>query len=251
MIDHGSTIKTYHWVLALSVAMLLHILLLINIKQDNDHHQNHTVIENSEVIIGLKKLKPPPIIQPRVVESIVETPVRIKPDKPTPTIKKQTPIKPKPKQKPINKSKSVLAKPTIVPPQVAALNTTTDIVEEKNQTEIQPPKSVQTVSSSFADEKKKSIYYEKLSQWLERHKKYPTVARRRNQQGDVTIKFVMDRQGKLLRYDLIGPSEYQSLNDATVKMLERASPMPTPPPTLIGDKTELEYTIPVKFSLLK
>ena len=61
----------------------------------------------------------------------------------------------------------------------------------------------------------------------------------------------MNREGELLRYQLTKPSEHHSLNTATIKMLERASPMPVPPKQLIGDKAELEYAIPVKFNLVK
>ena len=62
---------------------------------------------------------------------------------------------------------------------------------------------------------------------------------------------MINREGELLRYQLIKPSEHHSLNSATIKMLERASPMPKPPKALIGAKTELEYTIPVNFNLVK
>ncbi|MFK8027972.1 MAG: energy transducer TonB [Gammaproteobacteria bacterium] len=247
MVDHGFTIKSYHWLLAFIMAILLHILLLINFKQDNAHYDDHSNSNASDIIIGLKKLKLPP----KLVETIIEAPVPIEPVKPAPVINKQKSIKPKPKPKPIIKSKPVISKPTIVSPQVAVLNTSSEVRQQDSRpTEIITPATTQPATASIVYENKKAIYDTKLSQWLERHKKYPTIARRRNQQGNVTIQFVMNRKGELLRYKLISSSEYESLNAATIKMLKRASPMPVPPAILMGGKSELEYTIPVQFSLV-
>jgi protein TonB len=245
MIDDSFTIRPYHWWLTISIAIVLHMFLLINYQQKSVHDQGHTNTDQNEIIIGLKKLKPPANLEePNNIETVVSAPVHVEPTKPKPNVEKRKVVKPKP----IIKSKPVVTKPTIASAQIAPLTTT------KHQTHTQTAKNLTTADTgitSVTTENERTLYYSKLAQWLERHKKYPTIARRRNQQGDVTIQFVINKEGELLRYQLIKPSEHHSLNSATIKMLERASPMPKPPKALIGGKTELEYTIPVNFNLVK
>lgn len=230
---------------------MIHVFLLVNYKQDNKHTHENVSADQSEIIIGLKKLKSPPKVeQPSVIDTVEAVPVLAKLIKPKPVIKKQKPVKLKPK--PIIEPKPIVTKPVMVNPQIAVTNnfqkqqkTTTSKQSQINAT------SRNVASASINAKNEKTLYFAQLAQWLERHKKYPTIARRRNQQGDVTIQFVMNKRGKLLRYELIKPSKHDSLNRATIKMLERASPMPVPPKELIGDKTELKYTIPVNFKLVK
>ncbi len=244
MVNDNFSIKPYHWWTTLSIAVLLHGFLLINYKQENAQPHDHADAHQDEIIIGLKKLKSPPpsIEKPIIVETPIAPPVRVEPVKPSPVIKKKKTIKPKP---------VVKLEPSLQAPKVSPLNTSKN---ENNTNSNKVKKNLTNVSASSAPisaENERTFYYAKLAQWLERHKKYPTIARKRNQQGSVTIQFVMNRQGELLRYKLVKSSKHHSLNSATIKMLERASPMPVPPKQLIKDKTELEYTIPVTFNLIK
>jgi protein TonB len=248
MVDSSFTIKPYHWWLTVSVAIVLHVLLLINFKQENVDHADHVNIDQNEVIIGLKKLKQPLTVEKStVIETVAASPVTVEPIKPEPVIKKKKTLKPEPVIKP----KPKITTPTVSLPQVEPLTTISKQSDKSSKQNEKPPASANVSSESAITKKERNLYYAKLAQWLERHKRYPTIARRRNQQGQVIIQFVMNREGELLRYQLITPSEHHSLNSATIKMLERASPMPKPPKDLIGDKIELEYTIPVNFSLVK
>ena len=80
MTDDSFTIKPYHWWLTLSIAIVLHVFLLVNYKQDNNHTHENVNSDQSEIIIGLKKLKPPPIVkQPNVTDTIEVVPVPAKP----------------------------------------------------------------------------------------------------------------------------------------------------------------------------
>ncbi len=247
MIDNNFTIKSYHWWLTIGVAMVLHIFLLIIYKQENTSLHEHTNSNQHEVIIGLKKLKSPPIIEkPSVIKTVEVAPV---PVKPKPVIKKKKISKSKPI---IKSTPKVVSPPTVTSPQIETLDTPKKMNNtSSHQSTAKADLSTVNTTASVASEKQKALYYATLAQWLERHKKYPTIARRRNQQGEVTIKFVLNEKGELLHYEFVKPSEHHSLNTATIKMLERASPMPTPPKEIIGEKTELEFTIPVNFSLLK
>ena len=251
MTDHSFTIKPYHWWLTLSVAIILHAFLLINYKQENTHIQESADTEKNEIIIGLKKLKPPPSIEkPAVIEVATKSIIPpVEPVKPKPIIKKQS--VPKPKPKPVITINPAVIKSVATPPQVNLISTNRAQNNSASKQSETKTTHGNEASHSATTENERDHYQLRLAQWLERHKKYPTIARRRNQQGTVTIQFVIDSEGELLRYQLIEGCEYESLNEATVNMLKRASPMPAPPKELIGDKAELTYTIPVQFNLVK
>ena len=165
MTDDSFTIKPYHWWLTLSIAIVLHVFLLINYKQDNNHTHENVSSHQSEIIIGLKKLKHPPIAkQLNVIDIIEAVPVPVNPA--------------------IKKPKPIVIKPVVAAPKIA----TTNKVQKQKKT---PSKQSQinTTSRNAANDSVSigneiALYYAQLAQWLERYKKYPTIARRRNQQDN-------------------------------------------------------------------
>ena len=86
-----------------------------------------------------------------------------------------------------------------------------------------------------------------LGAHLERYKEYPRRARRLRREGVVELRFVMDRSGKVLDYEILHSSGEPSLDDAAREMIERAQPLPKPPDDVPG--AELELVVPVDFSL--
>ncbi|MBP2311461.1 energy transducer TonB [Azospirillum soli] len=82
---------------------------------------------------------------------------------------------------------------------------------------------------------------------LERHKRYPRAAQARRQQGVAHVRFTLDRQGRVLSARLEKTSGHESLDEETVAMVERASPLPPPPPEMAQDRIEL--VVPVQFFL--
>ncbi|MBO6827769.1 MAG: energy transducer TonB [Sneathiella sp.] len=90
-------------------------------------------------------------------------------------------------------------------------------------------------------------YISEIREWLERHKTYPKKAKRRRQQGVVTLYFSIDKMGRVLKYEIRGSSGVSSLDKATVAMLEKANPLPPFPKSMGGDY--LEFTLPVSFNL--
>ena len=97
----------------------------------------------------------------------------------------------------------------------------------------------------------KRSYESQLLAWLERHKKYPNIARRRSQQGTVVLEFTINAEGKLLSHKIIQASAHPALNSAVVKMIRLASPMPSIPEELRENRMKFTYTIPVHFVLKK
>ncbi|HEY0838066.1 MAG TPA: energy transducer TonB, partial [Azospirillum sp.] len=80
---------------------------------------------------------------------------------------------------------------------------------------------------------------------LERHKRYPRIAQMRRQEGVAQVRFVIDRQGRVLSARLETGSGHALLDEETVALVERASPLPPPPPEMPRERIEL--VVPVQF----
>lgn len=89
------------------------------------------------------------------------------------------------------------------------------------------------------------IWQQRLLAQIERHKRYPRAARRRRQEGVVYLYFVMDRQGRVLSARIRRSSGYALLDEETLALIRRASPLPAPPPGVGGKRIEL--VVPVEF----
>lgn len=90
-------------------------------------------------------------------------------------------------------------------------------------------------------------YLSLLSAWLERHKQYPSRAQRRRQEGTVQLRFVVDREGKVLSYQIENTSGYTLLDREVEKMIRRAAPLPAMPKEMA--QSRLELVVPVSFYL--
>lgn len=82
---------------------------------------------------------------------------------------------------------------------------------------------------------------------LGRYKRYPAEARERRHEGVATIRFSMDRDGRVLAARLEKGSGFVLLDQEALAILRRAAPLPRIPDALTGDV--LELVIPIQFSL--
>jgi len=82
---------------------------------------------------------------------------------------------------------------------------------------------------------------------LNRYRRYPRLAEARRQQGVPYIRFVMDRQGKVLSVALERSSGVSDLDREALALPRRAQPLPKPPDDKPGDT--LELVVPVQFFL--
>ncbi|WP_271164711.1 energy transducer TonB, partial [Brevundimonas intermedia] len=82
---------------------------------------------------------------------------------------------------------------------------------------------------------------------LEAHKIYPRGAKRLRQTGAVTVRFVIDREGRVISSRLVAASGVPALDEEALAMLARASPVPRPPAGVPGARIEMRT--PVEFSL--
>lgn len=69
----------------------------------------------------------------------------------------------------------------------------------------------------------------------------------RRMQGVAYLRFVIDADGKVMRYSVERSSGHRLLDDAVEKMIEKANPLPAIPAEL--GKTSLDLVVPVQFLL--
>ena len=90
-------------------------------------------------------------------------------------------------------------------------------------------------------------YFTKLRAWLERHKEYPRRARMRDIEGTATLRFVMNRDGEVLSFEVTGSSGHDMLDTEVREMIRRAQPLPALPDDMNRERLELE--VPVRFAI--
>lgn len=114
-----------------------------------------------------------------------------------------------------------------------------------------PPAEVTTTTPAMVAREAERVATVKAS-WqgallghLDQLKRYPLAARRRRQEGVAWLRFSMDRQGQVLEASLERSSGHGMLDDEVMALIERAQPLPPPPPEVEGDP--LELVVPVEF----
>lgn len=93
-----------------------------------------------------------------------------------------------------------------------------------------------------------ATYFGQLKGWLNRHKRYPTAAKKAKEQGVVVVNFTIDRRGELIASAIEKSSGHPLLDAAALALLQRAEPMPRIPESL-GLQT-LTVSLPIDYSLI-
>jgi protein TonB len=92
----------------------------------------------------------------------------------------------------------------------------------------------------------KSRYASEILAWLHRNKRYPSQARRSGQQGSVTVRFTLDRMGRVLSSSVVRSSGH-SILDGEARALLRRGRMPPMPAAM--QQSRLTITVPIRFQL--
>lgn len=128
------------------------------------------------------------------------------------------------------------------------------VSQEKPQASV--PESLDTLpvtsapaNSQVLNEQQLRLYEQHLIEWINRYKRYPLAAQKRQQQGVVTAVFTIDGGGHLKSYKIASTSGYKLLDKAVIKMLKRANPMPEVPMEIRKGKSSFSYAVPIVFSL--
>ncbi|MBA3013878.1 MAG: energy transducer TonB [Proteobacteria bacterium] len=78
---------------------------------------------------------------------------------------------------------------------------------------------------------------------IESHKNYPIMARRRQIEGRVGIRFVISQEGEVRNVEIAQSSGYETLDQAAQKAVLAASPFAKPPAPTFNEEIPLELTI--------
>lgn len=160
--------------------------------------------------------------------------------KPQPVVKKAEVQLPKPKPKPVVK------KVEEAPPAEQVVEQTTAPVAAE------APPSPKTAApapgaSSSPPSNAVPTWQGTLRTHLERHKRYPAAAQFRRQEGVSHVRFSMNRDGTVRWARLERGSGHSRLDDESLALLDRAQPLPPPPPEVPGDP--IEIVVPIQFFL--
>lgn len=82
---------------------------------------------------------------------------------------------------------------------------------------------------------------------LERSKHYPAEARARGEQGVAQLAFSIDRHGGVRHARIVHSSGSELLDRETLALVERAQPLPPPPPELAG--AEIAIVVPIRYNI--
>jgi periplasmic protein TonB len=105
-------------------------------------------------------------------------------------------------------------------------------------------------SAGMASErvKRAQVSWQKaLVSHLNRFKRYPDGARARGSQGSVLVEFTVDRSGKVVTSRVLQHSGSTVLDEEAIAVLQRASPLPSPPAEMAGELFPL--TLPIQFRI--
>jgi protein TonB len=92
-----------------------------------------------------------------------------------------------------------------------------------------------------------SSWQKQIVTQLGKHRRYPQEARSRRHQGDVVVKFTVDRGGRVLSSAIVQGSGSSHLDAEALAVIDRAAPLPEPPENLVGERFDLE--LPIRFRI--
>jgi len=259
--DRPDEAGTTRWTISLLLVLALHAGLVLMIAL------RHIPIEPigtppAAVMIDLAPLPatapaepaPPPVVEPETQppppepqQAVVslpepELPKLVPSPVPHPAVTLPAPQPPKPKPKlkriehPPTPPREAEPAPPLQPPAPAA---------SAPPAAVSQPSAAQSAASTAASAR--ASWQAQLLAWLEKYKRYPRVAQEQRQQGVVYLRFAIDRQGKVLSSQINKSSGFELLDDEVLALVQRAQPVPPPPPEISGNRIELQ--VPVAFTL--
>lgn len=200
------------------------------------------------VAVYWKVSSPQPVLfdEPSIAVEMVEFQAPPEPPSEQPEGPKQveaaaSKARPKPVERIITQTLPTDVEPIPAPPPVPEVSPTVDSTPAPQTTAPAAKPAPPAPSASSAPQ----TWQTRLMSHLEKHKRYPSDARSRRQQGVVWVSFTMDREGRVLSSRITKGSGYAALDREALSMLKRAAPLPKPPAEVEGDPLTLD--VPVEF----
>lgn len=192
---------------------------------------------------------PPPPAPPKVVTPpqppapVEELPLPKLAEAPKPTIQVPKPVKPKPKPQP--------PKPVEKKPEPPKEKPAEDPPSDAPPTKAPAEKSAQPVPGPSPQQVAAKASWEgALLAHLQKYKKYPKSALSSRKEGANRLRFVVDAEGNVLSYELVGRSGNADLDRATLEMIRNAQPLPKPPADMVKSGS-IEIVAPFVYNIDK
>jgi protein TonB len=90
-------------------------------------------------------------------------------------------------------------------------------------------------------------YFSLIVAQLNRRKTYPAEAKKARQEGVVTVRFTVDREGNVSNVAIKRGSGFDILDTATLQLLARVGPLPRMPASMARESVSL--ALPIEYSL--
>ncbi|SEF62463.1 energy transducer TonB [Marinobacterium lutimaris] len=180
----------------------------------------------------VEEAPPPP---PPKQEAVVEVKKEPKPEPPKPK------PEPKPEPEPVEPPKEPVEK------RAEVSSTAAKVADEKSEAQSKQSTGSANAQTQGGSPAARQTWFSQVAAHLARHKRYPSSARRRGQEGVAKLSFVVDRNGQVLEFKLVGSSGFRSLDEAVIRMLKQAEPLPKFPAEMTQDS--LSITVPVQFAI--
>lgn len=107
--------------------------------------------------------------------------------------------------------------------------------------------SVSSQAAAALQQAAQQTYFNLLARTLAETKRYPSISRRRGEQGVVQLFFIILRDGNISESRIDASSGYERLDQAVMEMLDNAQPLPAFPEEM--SQQQLEVKVPIAFEL--
>jgi periplasmic protein TonB len=238
----AAAIERRHWILALGTASIAHVTALVFLLPSGAAPE--PPVPEPVVLVELPpEAAAAPAVQQQAAQPQPETPL---PQVVTPRLEVPEVRAPLPRE--------AVALPPPPPPLPARAPRTAPVIAANPAPApiaIAPAGTGTGTSQSPGDDPrakaKEADYFALVSAHLNRKKRYPTEAKKAQQQGIVTIRFTVARDGTVSSISVKRSSGHDLLDAATVELLQRVSPLPKFPSAMKRDSVTL--SLPIDYSL--
>jgi protein TonB len=123
-----------------------------------------------------------------------------------------------------------------------------EIQQQTNAITPPPIRATTPPPSAAADVNVVETYQARLMRHLNNYKRYPVVSEKRREEGVALLSFTINAKGDVLTSRIVRSSGHPRLDEETLQVAQRASPVPPPPAELWTGPTR-EITVPINFAM--
>ena len=194
---------------------------------------------NSHIELEMRAEKP--------TERSIPLPPQRRRIKPLPDTAAPQPMTPLVVEKPAAPSAApriTVAKPSIVEPIAVSRKPVVSDFETLAWTEVKQSSGMETASRSASSVYGSARdYFSMVRMAIESRKQYPSAARRRQIQGRVVVRFVIESNGTVNEVSLVKASPHPLLDEAALAAVKACSPFPPPPARFFSGPVPFEICI--------